>query len=569
MHVIAGTHVVTLGMDVKESETKGLLGFAIHRTDHKTGDSYWLNGLRTFEAVYPMPPPGALVSTMEHPIQDFVWADYTAKPDHQYTYRVVAVYGKPKQLDLRRAEVSVLVRTEPEEHPRHSIYFNRGVIGSQAYARKFFNKDPKEDPEAMKWLARGLDKAVLDFIGEARTTEHALRAAVYEFTWDRVAEALGKAHERTSDVEIVFDSRYRKPKPTSSEATKKAAAETRKRIDKVKALLDAHGLLEVSTPRTTNASYISHNKFIVLLKKGVPIAVWTGSTNLTESGVYGQSNVGHIVRDPDLAATYLAYWERLKSDPENKDLKPENDLASPTIAAFPPGQGTTAIFSPRSDLSMLKWYADAFNEGEEVVAFTAAFGINKVFHDTLSDPNEQDLRFLFLEDWSNNNKTVGEATKKVVNSNRNNLVAVGGRLTKDIVEKFLRDRWKEERSNSLSRNVKYVHTKYMLIDPLGPDPVVISGSANFSDASTIENDENMLVIRGDERVADIYLGEFMRLWNHHRFRYIETKKAEENDSDGYEAWYLDPTDKWTKVFYKAGTKLKKRKAFAGPLAASR
>ena len=49
--------------------------------------------------------------------------------------------------------------------------------------------------------------------------------------------------------------------------------------------------------------------------------------------------------------------------------------------------------------------------------------------------------------------------------------------------------------------------------------MVISGSTNFSDASTKDNDENMLVIRGDKRVADIYLGEFMRLWRHYRFRY--------------------------------------------------
>ena len=46
-----------------------------------------------------------------------------------------------------------------------------------------------------------------------------------------------------------------------------------------------------------------------------------------------------------------------------------------------------------------------------------------------------------------------------------------------------------------------MHTKCALIDPLGDDPVVITGSANFSDASTKNNDENMLVIRGDAAVA--------------------------------------------------------------------
>ena len=49
---------------------------------------------------------------------------------------------------------------------------------------------------------------------------------------------------------------------------------------------------------------------------------------------------------------------------------------------------------------------------------------------------------------------------------------------------------------------------------------IITGSANFSNASTKNNDENMLVIRGDTRVADLYLTEFMRLFMHFYFRTI-------------------------------------------------
>ena len=65
----------------------------------------------------------------------------------------------------------------------------------------------------------------------------------------------------------------------------------------------------------------------------------------------------------------------------------------------------------------------------------------------------------------------------------------------------------------------------MIIDPLGEDPLLITGSANFSDASTHKNDENMLVIRGDKRVADLYLSEFMRLFNHFQFRGLAKVRA--------------------------------------------
>lgn len=54
--------------------------------------------MRTFKSVYPNPPEGALVSTREHPIQDFLWSDFTAKPDHEYVYEVVPVRGVPKNL---------------------------------------------------------------------------------------------------------------------------------------------------------------------------------------------------------------------------------------------------------------------------------------------------------------------------------------------------------------------------------------------------------------------------------------------------------------------------------------
>lgn len=58
------------------------------------------------------------------------------------------------------------------------------------------------------------------------------------------------------------------------------------------------------------------------------------------------------------------------------------------------------------------------------------------------------------------------------------------------------------------------------MDPLGDDPIVVTGSANFSEASTNGNDENMLLIRGHLRVADIYFTEFNRLFNHYYFRSV-------------------------------------------------
>ena len=160
------------------------------------------------------------------------------------------------------------------------------MIGSQAYAREFGNREPDaENPRSkeMKWLSRGLFEALVRFIGLAGDGM-ALRAALYEFHYQPVANAFAKAIEAGADVKIVYDaeSNYK----VDNEATIETA-----RLDDYDAVI----------PRTVSEG-IRHNKFIVLLKDGKPVAVWTGSTNISAGGIFGHSNVGHVVWDEDVAA---------------------------------------------------------------------------------------------------------------------------------------------------------------------------------------------------------------------------------------------------------------------------
>ena len=64
-----------------------------------------------------------------------------------------------------------------------------------------------------------------------------------------------------------------------------------------------------------------HNKFLVLLRDGEPEAVWTGSTNISENGLYGQLNAGHQVEDAAVARAFRDYWDQLRANPAPKDLK--------------------------------------------------------------------------------------------------------------------------------------------------------------------------------------------------------------------------------------------------------
>jgi hypothetical protein len=91
-------------------------------------------------------------------------------------------------------------------------------------------------------------------------------------------------------------------------------------------------------------------------------------------------------------------------------------------------------------------------------------------------------------------------------------------------------------------HVFFVHAKVLIVDPLSDDPLVCSGSANFSSNSLTANDENMLLIRGDTRVADIYMTELDRIFRHFRARDIINTEAAKGER---EQWLLlDTTDAW-------------------------
>jgi phosphatidylserine/phosphatidylglycerophosphate/cardiolipin synthase-like enzyme len=555
VRAVAGTYVVSLMMNATDQARGGLLGFAIHRTDETENEAYWLQGMRTFEETAGNVPPGTLVSSNEQPIQDFAWGDFTAKPGHKYVYRVHAVYGKPKGLKLGDP-VELTVNTETEDVGTHRVYFNRGVIGSQAYAREFHNVPPdqlegQEQERAFTWLSRGLEEAMLAFIAQGARKGWGLRAAVYEFSYEPAVKAFGDAAKGSKNVRIVYDAR----RPSGSG---KSAKQAGARVDAVEKLLKKHGLTASSIPRTQNPSYIAHNKFIVLVKGDEPVAVWTGSTNFTESGIFGQSNVGHAVYDPNIAKKYLDYWDALSSDPVGRELQKATVALTPDVEENLPPDGCTPLFSPRSGLSTLEWYGQVMKGAAKVVNFTAAFGVNQVFLDVLKVKRPV-LRYVFLEKWGVNAKTIAQ-TKNDLGADAFNQVAVGAFLGEDVLEGYLQRRFLLELKNPISENVKYTHTKYMLVDPLGDDPIVISGSANFSNASTTNNDENMIVLRGDTRVADIYFGEFMRLWQHYRFRGIVTDQSGGGDARPN---YLVADSSWTDGYYKKGTvKYFKRTLFA-------
>jgi len=108
-------------------------------------------------------------------------------------------------------------------------------------------------------------------------------------------------------------------------------------------------------------------------------------------------------------------------------------------------------------------------------------------------------------------------------------------------------------------HIFFVHTKFLLVDPLGNDPLVFSGSANFSSNSLLNNDENMLLVRGNKRIADIYLTEFDRLLRHFLFRDIAAEQQRGGDPERGKFLYEKPAQ-WVPLQY-SGFKETRRRMF--------
>lgn len=499
VQVIAGTYVVMLGFDMPQADCQGLLGFSIHRTDVTENEAYYLEAMKAFAETDPGFPAGSLYSTRDHPIQSFQWADYSAKPDHRYIYKVTALKGTPADL-TPFATVSLNVSTEERVGQVHETYFNRGTAASQEYIRRFGDRPPDKvaNNKAFEWLSRGLYEAMTDFIGSCVPGTHALRIAAYEFNYLPLLDVIRTVSDSGVDIQVVYDAR--KPKPGDDNRIAVATA----------------GLEGICTERTEGASYISHNKFIVKLVNGVPEEVWTGGTNFSDGGIFGHSNVAHVVKDQAVAGEYLGYWVELQKNLKTTPMK--NAVEALTqVPPIPVPAGISVVFSPRKSLAALDFYGNLAMTATDGLFMTFAFGMNQVFKDVYHTSNAR-LRMALMEKPTRPMedgpaKTAEEQAIQLLRNMPENVFSIG-----DLIRVSTLDGWVKERLTGLNSNVRYVHNKFMLVDPLGSDPIVVSGSANFSESSTKDNDENMLVVRGNKRIADIYMGEYMRLFSHFSFR---------------------------------------------------
>lgn len=536
---IAGTSTVLLAWTMASSSAaSGLRGFEIERTDEE-GRRSWLGGFRR----------RSLLRTFE-------WMDYTVGEGRKYEYRVFARFADGDKDS--RSSTAVTITTESNFDPsgsphRHQMFANRGVAGSQAFQRRF-PREPGEplSADACRWLSNGLAESFLDIVNAAKLGDR-LRGGFYEFSFKPALEALERARARGVDVLLVVDCTSKAKKSrieewpdgaervdlqvwperendaramgascVSQRGEKKTWFVGRELIEEKrrallrmfgptgetlamdKAMDECGGDLRDCVIRRTTCSGIPHNKFLVVNNT----TVWTGSTNLTASGMYGQANVAHVVNDEAVAEKYLEYHAQLVKGAKTAELvkwNSDKDIPEVLAAGAEAGETTRVYFSPRGKKSpMLQRWAEMFGAAQSSACLTAAFTVNDLLvAECVKDTSAR--RYILKEKWAKKDREI-EANVK-------NRVVRGAVLADGAADGFA-----GEALTGLNEHVKFIHWKTMLIDPMSESPTVITGSANFSKASVEINDENMLVIAGDRRIADMYFVEFFRLFTHFSYR---------------------------------------------------
>ncbi len=143
------------------------------------------------------------------------------------------------------------------------------------------------------------------------------------------------------------------------------------------------------------------------------------------------------------------------------------------------------MFSPRATKStLLDSYAAALGEASSSAHLTGAFGLHQVFRDELGIDRDI-VRTVLLDRAPDADAPIPPTDPDVRTS------------WGDYLHHAALDGWAEEHLTSFNKWVKFIHAKIILVDPLTDAPTTITGSANYSDSSTTDNEENTVIIRGD------------------------------------------------------------------------
>jgi phosphatidylserine/phosphatidylglycerophosphate/cardiolipin synthase-like enzyme len=300
-------------------------------------------------------------------------------------------------------------------------------------------------------ISGSVEEKLIAYINSAQTSIH---IASFEFDLTATAQALIAAKARGVDVRWVTDDEHgllADEEPGRGQF----------------AMLRAAGI-EVRDDLGRTA--FMHNKFWVFDRQ----VVWTGSTNITKSGVYAQNNNVVVIRSPELADIYEREFDEMwngqfgATSPSSLSEQSINVNGTPIQVIFTSEDAaleTAIIPLVQSAQSSVYFMAFSFTDyplaDAMIQRHLREVDVAGVFETFGSETDASELRTLFC----------GEVPVRQ------------------------------------DGNKGFLHHKVIIVD----ERYVVTGSLNFSTRAETTNDENVIIIDNPD-IARLYIEEFERVW---------------------------------------------------------
>lgn len=466
------------------------------------------------------------------------------------------------------------------ERGQISVAFNNGILSTQNLRKQL--DTPKGTAPSASELRRRIETIddptrnylagdvlpLLKRLFERAVAEGGvIHAALYELDDPELLALLLANHERLYLILSTSGKKESKNQPTVWDTTN---------TDSRAALREKLGD-RLQDRMFNNSAHIGHNKFAILSVDGTNEAVWTGSTNWTPTGLCGQTNNAIVVEDETFAGHYRDYWDRLHADilpipspisaPNNTDqgkaLRAANAL--PRVLTLDHGKSKVALWcspntpktgSPKTrtvppDLEVVFQHMKAakqaifflvFNPGRTpddtgddintVVSATLDFvrhQPNLLVKGAISDPTA-------IPGYVQPPKGVEKPKKEDRIPNRAIYAPEGAPNVLMVRATAITDLAGDFEKELLTVGTAIIHDKIVVIDPLDEkDCVVITGSHNLGFKASYANDENLVIIKGNAKLAQSYAVHVLDVFEHFRFRSVLEEKKRQAILDRLEA----------------------------------
>ncbi len=354
--------------------------------------------------------------------------------------------------------------SDPSSTGKMEIYFNKSVDNSYAMP----NNNALGDVDLKIRLGQRIDSAT-----------KSIDIAIYSFNEvNQIRDKLISALIRGVKIRIVYDHRDGNIQTLVQE-------------------LINSGILVQQRPISSN---IMHNKFFIFdARDNTSYSddwLWTGSANITNEQFYTDAQNVILIQDQALCNTYTREFEEMWGSHNNVNNSSNAKFGIAKSDNTPHifnvnGRKVECYFSPSDNVStqienMIGTYTDksilfciyAFTRFQIANKMKTQFQPpNKMVRGVFDDANETDPSSVYPE-----------------------MKGIGGSIP-----------WNPPAPVYLDGQTGLLHSKYMLIDADLPssNPIVETGSYNYSTAATTGNDENMLMIY-DSLVANQYYQEFVK-----------------------------------------------------------